>query len=168
MKLSVMRQQRGFSLAELVMVMTIVGIVATYAVTRAGNSASVAGSAQAQHFARDLRHAQMLAATWSRALIVTVTATGYSVACATAGAAPCNASPVIDPARGAPFSVDVRYPNGTAYPTNASLTAGSVRFDSHGRPSTGAAPATTDTSFTLSSGGTNWTVTVRAVSGLVE
>ncbi len=168
MKLTFMRQQRGFSLVELVMVMTIVGIVAVYAVTRAGNSASVAGSAQAQHFARDLRHAQMLAATWSRALIVTVTTTGYSVACATAGAAPCNASPVIDPARGTPFSVDVRYPNGPKYPTNASLTAGTVRFDSLGRPSTGTVPATTDTSFTLSSGGTNWTVTVRAVSGLVE
>jgi len=159
----------GFTLVELAMVLILTGILAAYALSRAGSSGSVAGSAQASEFARDLRHAQTLAATWGRPLIVTVTGTGYSVACATAGSAPCNVSPVIDPARGSAFSVDVRYPNGTTFASNAGFTTtGTVRFDSMGRPSSGTGPATTDTSFTLAAGGTNWTVTVRAISGLVQ
>ena len=159
MKLPGSQWQRGFSLTELVMVMVILGVVATYAVTRGGSPSAATGSAQAQEFARDLRHAQMLAMTWGKALVVTVTGSGYSVACATAGAAPCNASPVIDPARGAAFAV--------ALTNGATLGPGSVRFDSLGRPSTGVAPSTSDASFTLTSSGT-WTVTMRAVSGLVE
>jgi prepilin-type N-terminal cleavage/methylation domain-containing protein len=161
-------RQAGFSLTELVMVMVLVGIVATYAVARSSGHASTVGSEQAAQLARDLRHTQMLAATWGKPLVFTATANGYSVACATAGAAPCNVSPVIDPARGAAFSVDVRYPNGPSYPTNASLTAGSVRFDSLGRPSTGVTVQTSSTAFTLSAGGISSTVTVNGITGLVE
>lgn len=157
-----MRQQRGFTLVELVMVIIITAILAVYAVSRFGSVGQATGSTEAAHFARDLRHAQMLAITWGQQLIVTRAASSYSVSCATAGSAPCNDSPVHDPFTGQAFSV--------ALQNGATFTAGpaTLRFDSLGRPSTGAAPATSDSAYTLSSGGLSWTITVRKLTGLVE
>ena len=156
------RRERGFTLVELVMIMIITGILAAYAVTRYPSQGAVTGSSQAQRFARDLRHAQMLASTWGRHLVVTVTGAGYSVACAVAGTAPCTGvpAPVTDPVTGSAFSVTLRDGATLAGPA-------SVRFDSMGRPSTGVAPATGATTYTLSAGGSSWTITVNGVTGLV-
>lgn len=140
-------RQSGFTLVELVMVMVIVAILATYAVNRYYTAANSTGAEQAQQLARDLRHAQMLAFTGGRQLVVTRAGNNYNVSCAVAGAAPCNFNPIVDPLTGLTFSVTLQ--------NAATFTAGpaTLRFDSLGRPSTGAAPLTTDSVYTLSSGG---------------
>lgn len=154
----------GFTLVELVMVLIITGVLAAYAAGRYIGRADTTGSSQAQRFARDLRHAQMLAATWGRQLVVTVGAGNYSVGCAVAaGMAPCLAAtptPVTDPATGAPFTVTLQDGATLAGPAT-------VRFDSMGRPSTGAAPTAAAAVYTLSAGGTSWAITVNPVTGLV-
>lgn len=156
-----LRRQGGFTLVELVMVMVITGILAAYAVGRYFAPAAVTGSSQAQRFARDLRHAQMLAASWGRQLVVTVNAGDYQVACtAPAAVPPCNNNPVIDPATGVAFNVGLQDGATLAGPAT-------VHFDSMGRPSTGAAPTAATAVYTLSAGGSSWTITVNPVTGLV-
>lgn len=153
-------RSKGFTLVELVMVMIITGILATYAVGRYFTAAETTGASQAQRFARDLRHAQMLALTWSRQLCVNVTGGGYSVHGTGAGSPPaCNTGAVTDPATGAAFSV--------ALQDGATLAGpGTVRFDSMGRPSNGSSPVAAASTYTLSGGG-SWTITVNPVTGLV-
>ena len=115
MKLIVMGRQRGFSLTELVMIMVITAILAVYAVARIGDTASSTGSTQAQQFARDLRHAQMLAMTLGKQLCVNAAGSSYSVSDTTAGSPPtCNAGAMTDPtsyaltAGGSSWTIDVR------------------------------------------------------------
>lgn len=155
-----LRRQGGFTLVELVMVMVITGILAAYAAGRYFAPAAVTGSSQAQRFARDLRHAQMLAASWGRQLVVTVNAGNYQVACTALAAAPCDTNPVVDPATGVAFNVALQDGATLAGPAT-------VRFDSMGRPSTGAAPTAAAAVYTLSAGGSGWTITVNPVTGLV-
>lgn len=154
------RREQGFTLVELVMVMVITAIIAAYAVGRYFTPAAATGSSQVQRFARDLRHAQMLAASWGRQLVVTVGAGGYNVGCAAVGPAPCNVNPVVDPATGVGFNVPLQDGAALAGP-------GTVRFDSIGRPSTGAAPTAAAAVYTLTAGGSSWTITVNPVTGLV-
>ncbi len=164
MNLSVMGQQRGFSLTELVMIMVITAILAAYVVTRVSDTASTTGSTQAQQFARDLRHAQMLAMTLGKQLCVNAAGSSYSVSDTTAGSPPtCNAGAMTDPTTGAAFSVTLESASFTTVPAPV------LRFDSLGRPSTGSAPTATDpTTYVLAAGGSNWTIDVRRVTGLVE
>lgn len=160
-----MRQQRGFSLIELVMIMIIIAILAGYAVSRFGSAGAATGSTEAEHFARDLRHAQMLAITLGKQLCVSAAGSSYSVRDTTAGSPPtCNAGAMTDPTTGAAFSVTLQ--NGASF---TAVPAPVLRFDSLGRPSTGSAPTATDpTSYVLASGGSSWTINVRRVTGLVE
>jgi MSHA pilin protein MshC len=153
----------GFTLAELVLVMIITSILAAYAAARYFSRADTTGLSQAQRFAHDLRHTQILAASWGRQLVVIVAGSNYSVGCAVASTAPCTAAtpvPVTDPATGAAFSVTLQDGATLAGPAT-------VRFDSMGRPSTGAAPTAATAVYTLSAGGSNWTITVNPVTGLV-
>lgn len=151
----------GFTLVELVMVMIITGILAAYALGRSYTAAETTGASQAQRFARDLRHAQMLALTWSRQLCVNVTVGGYSVHDTGTGSPPaCNTGAVTDPVTGAAFSVDLRDGATLAGP-------GTVRFDSLGRPSTGSAPSAATATYLLSAGGSTWSVAISPVTGLV-
>jgi hypothetical protein len=90
----------------------------------------------------------MLALALGRALTFTASANSYSVACATETTGPCNASPVIDPGRDGPFTVNME---------GVSLNSASTTFDILGKPSAAA-------SFTLSSGAM---VSVAANTGFV-
>lgn len=144
------------------MIMVVVAILGTYAASRYYTAANSTGAEQAHELARNLRHTQMLAITWGRQLIVTRSGSSYSVSCAVGGTAPCNLPTVNDPVTGSAFSVNLS--------SSGATLAGpaTIRFDSLGRPSTGAAPATTNSVYTLSSGGSSWTITVRLLTGLVE
>jgi hypothetical protein len=49
----------------------------------------------------------MLAITWNQPLRVTTAAGSYSISCVTAGAAPCDVSPVVNPATGQAYLVNL-------------------------------------------------------------
>ena len=126
----------GFTLMEITIVLVIVGIVAALAFTRNSSPAAYTLLSQGEVLAANLRHTQTLATTWSRSLSVGL-AGGvngtYSVSCVTASAAaPCNSSPVIDPATGSGFSVSAE--NGVTLCGPAALS-----FDSSGKPAASAA-----------------------------
>ena len=145
----------GFSLIELVMVLVIVSIIAAYAVPQFSDRAAMTVPQQADALIRDLRHAQQLALSWNRPLRFTVSASGYSVACAPGapGTAPCNVSPVQDPARGGGFQATTV--NGIV------LSPATIDFDTLGRPNVAAA-------IDVSGGGLTKTVNVAAISGFVS
>ena len=144
---------RGWTIAELVMVLVIAAVLATVVAMRF-RPLETLSLQQAERLRNDLRHAQMLALAWGRPLRLTTAAGGYSVSCVTAGTAPCNASPVIDPATGQPFSVTLE----------TGLTLGgpaTLDFDAIGAPSAGA-------TFTVSGGGATRNVLVTPVAGLAS
>lgn len=143
----------GFTLVELVVILLIISIVAVYAAVTTPSNAEATLSQQAHLLARHLRHAQTLAMTWGRPLRLTAGGGAYAVSCVTAGAAPCDASPVTDPATRAPFSVGLAY--------GVTVSGATVDFDVHGRPSAGA-------TFTLSgAGATDRTVALSVLTGFV-
>jgi len=141
----------GFTLIELIVVVVLVGILSAFVVSRAMPRAgdSTTAGYQAQRLASDLRHAQMLALAWGRALTFTASGNSYSVVCvATGGPCVSTTSPVVDPGRDGPFTVNME----------GVSVSGSTTFDILGKPSAAA-------SFTLSSGGT---VSVAADTGFVK
>jgi MSHA pilin protein MshC len=150
--------QRGWSLVELTVVLVVGGILAYFAV-RAFQQRDAIALQQAERLRNDLRHAQMLALTWNRSLRVSVAGTSYSVSCVTAGASPCNASPVIDPATGRPFQVSLETGLSVAGPGYT------LDLDTLGRPRNGAALTGANATYTITGAGTPRTVVVAPVTG---
>jgi type II secretory pathway pseudopilin PulG len=151
------RRLSGFTLLELGVVVFMVGIVSAIALSRAAPRASqdTAGF-QAQLFANDLRHTQMLAMAWGKELRLTPTATSYSVTCVSASGGPCvdTSSPVVDPGHDGPFTVTLQ--------NSVTLSGSALQFDILGKPSAAA-------TFTLSAdGAVIATVSVAAVTGFVS
>ena len=121
---------------------------------------------QAERLRNDVRHIQVLALTWNQPLRLTVaSATRYEVCClnaamtaCTTGAAPCGANPVVDPATGRSFRVDLE----------SGLTvsgAASVEFDKLGRPCNGAALRTASASFDIAGGPSSRSVVIAPITG---
>lgn len=135
------------------MVLVVVGIVAIYAVPQASAPAAFTAYYQADTLVRDLRHAQQLALAWNRPLTLTTTASGYAVACTTAGTAPCDVSPVNDPSRGGPFAV-------TATSGVTLQNPVTINFDTWGRPTAAAA-------INVTGAGQTATVNINAIGGYV-
>lgn len=154
------RPAAGFTLTELVVILVIAGILAVVVLVRFDAGQTTVGY-HADRLARDIRHTQMLAIAWGRSLRMTTAAASYQVACVTAGLAPCDVSPVRDPAGGEPFMVPMQ--NGVT------LSPASLDFDYLGRPVSAAGTLlSTDVMFTLASAGKPpSTVTVRSLTGFV-
>jgi MSHA pilin protein MshC len=158
------RDCAGFTLVELVFVIILSGILAAYAVTQWPGDNELILPAQANSLVSDLRHSQALAMQWSQPLRFSVTTGSYTVSCVTASAnAPCDSSPVIDPATGSAFSVTL--PNGISLGTDASTD-----FDSLGRPVSGSTLLSNNParSYTLSAGTSSVAITVQPITGFVE
>lgn len=150
---------RGWSLVELVLVLVVAGLLAFFAV-RSFQPKEAIALEQAERLRNDLRHMQMLAMTWGQPLRLTAGATSYSVSCVTASASPpCNASPVIDPATGNPYSVTLE-PGLTLAGPGFTLD-----FDALGRPRNGASLITAAATFTISGASAARTVTVAPITG---
>jgi prepilin-type N-terminal cleavage/methylation domain-containing protein len=151
----------GFTLVELVLVLVVLAIV-SYFVIRSFAPRDSLSLQQAERLRNDLQHAQMLALTWGQALRVTTAANAYSVSCVSAGAAPCNASPVVNPANGQPFSVTLE--------TGLTLAGPgfSLDFDALGRPKNGGAFITAQATYTISGASVARTVTVTPLTGLAR
>lgn len=152
---------RGWSLLELTIVLVVGALLVIFAV-RTFQPKDAIALEQAERLRNDLRHVQMLAMTWGQALRVSAGANSYSVACVTAAATPpCNASPVVDPATGSSFAVNLE----------SSLTlAGpgyNLDLDTLGRPLNGGALIAANAVFTISGANVARTVTVAPLTGFV-
>jgi type II secretory pathway pseudopilin PulG len=152
------RRGAGWSLFELVIVLAVLSILIFF-VVRSFQPQEAIALQQAERLRSDLRHAQMLAVTWSQALRVAVAASSYSVSCVTAGPAPCDVSPVVDPASGRAFLVNLEAGLSLAGP------GFSLDLDALGRPKNGGALIAANATFTLSGAGTARTVTVAPLTG---
>jgi prepilin-type N-terminal cleavage/methylation domain-containing protein len=143
--------QRGFTLLELVMVMTIIGVLAAIAAPYWSlDDATV--HTQAAQVARDIRHAQMLAMSQGRTLTFQSLGNGYR--CVDAGGVVID-----DPAAQQPFNLTLS--------DGVILSAGSVSFDGLGRPVSGGAPIAVATSYTVAGAAQSATLGVSPVTGFV-
>ena len=170
--------QRGFTLLELIVVMTVASILAMTIATRMNATSDRAAINQADQLRRDIAHIQVLALSWGVGLRLAIASdgSGYSVVCpdATLAGTPCAAAtapPCIGkfPDTGKCFSI--------AY--SATLTdgvkmtpqGGMMYFDSLGRPLTSAGVLVTGnpaSTYTLTGGATTATVTVRPITGFAQ
>jgi Tfp pilus assembly protein FimT len=162
-------QQTGLTFLDMLLVLVLMSIIAAYAVMRMNSTAENTLWYQAQRFAHDLRHAQILATTYGKPLQVTATAGvngTYSVSCVTAGVTPpCNSSPIVDPLTGSAFTVTFQH--GVTLGVSGTNPA---PFDSLGRPLSGGAISTTNpnTTYTLTANGTTATIRIRPITGFVD
>jgi len=148
---------------DMLLVVVIAGMVAAYAVMRSNTAGENTLWYQAQKFARDVRHAQVMASTYGKPVVVTTSSTGYTVACVTTpAAAPCDTTYLVDPVTGQNFSVT--FENGVTL-SSAGTT---FTFDNQGRPLNGGALKTTSTSVTLSAGSVSSVVAVAPITGHVS
>jgi MSHA pilin protein MshC len=149
----------GFTLIELVMVLVLTGILASYAVVRFPAQNELVLHSQTALLLTHLRHTQALAVHWAQPLRFTLSSGGYTVVCINSSTtSPCNNNPVLDPVTGLAFIVSVE--------AGISLSgATSIEFDSLGRPVSGGSLISTSSQITLTSGGVSRVVSISPVTG---
>jgi MSHA pilin protein MshC len=148
----------GWTLIELVVLMVAAGVLALFAVRMFQPKESLALE-QAERLRNDIRHMQMLALTWGQSLRLTTAASSYSVGCVSVGAAPCNVTPVVDPATGRSYAVTLESGLGLTGP------GFSLDFDALGRPRNAGALTTANATFTITGASTARTVVVAPFTG---
>lgn len=149
-------RQRGFTLAELVIVLVLVGVLAVVAMPRLLHQSGFAARGAHDFVASGLRYAQKSAIAMRRNVCVAVgpTSLAMTYASAAGSAQPCAAGNTIaNPATGLPFA-------SSAYEEGATVaTPANVVFDALGRPSA-AVSITVDLYATP--------ITIEAETGLVR
>jgi len=123
----------GFTVVELVDVLTIAGIVALVAIPRFMGVSGFQSRGFYDSAKSVVRFAQKTAIAWRKDVFVCVTATGVS-----AGTAAGCATPIVNPATGNALSATA--------PSGVTLTPAAFSFDSAGRPNPNAAVTITLTS----------------------
>lgn len=154
------RGARGWSLIELVVVLAVIAVVVFF-VVRSFQPKEAIALQQAERLRNDLRNVQMLAMTWNQALRVTTAANSYSIGCVAAGASPCNVNPVVNPANGQPYLVNLEAGITLAGP------GFSLDLDALGRPKNGASFTAANATYTISGASAARTVVVAPVTGFV-
>jgi MSHA pilin protein MshC len=149
-----MRKQAGFTMAELVIVLVVVGILATVAVPRMFDMDQFSARGTRDYVGAALRYAQKSAIAMRRNVCVTVAATQLTITYASAAGAnqACNgANLLVNPGNGQAYSD----PSNALPPRAPMATTGSLIFDAQGRPlSSPGVPSTTARSFTVTGNAT--------------
>lgn len=154
----------GYTLIELIVVMLVISILGATVMLRMSTASDRAAMTHADQLRRDFAHAQALALSWGVSLRFSIAADkkSYSFICrATAVNTPCtvlNTKP-IDPATGAEFSVTL------AEGVLISPGAGTLDFDSMGRPISGSTLLSASNVYTVSGAAKTVTVTVQPITG---
>jgi len=123
----------GFTVVELVVVLTIAGIVALVAIPRFMGVSGFQSRGFYDSAKSVVRFAQKTAVAWRKEVFVCVTTTGVS-----AGTAAGCATPIVNPVTGTALSATA--------PAGVTLTPAAFSFDSAGRPNPNAPVTITLTS----------------------
>ena len=126
-----MHSQRGFTLAELVLVIVLTGVLGVVALPRLLRNDEFAARGARDFITSSLRYAQKSAIAMRRNVCVAVGTNKLAVTYANAAGAAqaCSTNTLANPATGQPF-------DGSAYAGGARVaTPASVTFDALGRPS---------------------------------
>lgn len=121
-----LRNQHGFTLVELVMVIIIVGILAAFAAPRFFDADIFTSRGFADQVQASLRYAQKIAIAQRRFVCVTIA--GNSISLATGTAATCG-TPLASPSGGGNYVIDA--------PASVTVTDASFHFKALGSPSAG-------------------------------
>ena len=151
-----MRRQHGFTLAELVIVLVLVGILSVVVIPRLTNQSGFAARGAHDFIGAGLRYAQKSAIAMRRNVCVAVASDRMGVTyAAAAGSAQACAAALVNPGNGLAFD-----DNSNMFPGGSTVTAASnVVFDAQGRPST---------ALTITVNGYATPVTLEAETGRVR
>lgn len=150
---NIIDKSRGVTLIELILVVLLLGILATTAAARWSSSADMTLGVQASLFAQNLRHLQALAVYQGKTLTMDATSSGYS--------GKEIAAIITEPVKGSSFQVTLD--NGVT------MSVASVDFDEMGRPeNTGAGTLISSVQdFVLTGSSNSVTVSVTPITGYV-
>ncbi len=150
----------GFSLFELVLVLTIVGVLAVFAVPRLASAPGVTLSAVAAQLAATIRYTQGLAMSRGRRYRINFTANSYQITDMGGGA-------IIQPLTASTAAVSLGSVTLSGY--DPPLSGGYVAFDTRGVPYIDATtPLAGGAMITLTSGGETATVAIAPETGSVR
>ena len=152
-------QEAGFTLVELVIVLSLVGVLAIVAVVKLGSYNSFDLHVAAERLRSDLAKAQLLAVSNSARVRLSPGTNGYSVEQENCSLdSTCSWQVVINPSTTRPFQV--------VLPSGTQLSASTFYFNTWGIPSTVSGSAISSAlTFVLSRAGADVSVNVRPVTG---
>lgn len=154
---------RGFTLAEFIITIVILGILSAAVMTNMSAKAQHSVITQADQLRRNLSHTQFLAISRGARLRLTTSANGYAVTvCASSACAATSA--LIDPATGQAFSVTLT--DGVTL----SPAGNTLDFDSLGRPASGGSLLSTNPArtYTLTGSGRSVSVSILPLTGFAQ
>lgn len=159
------RVAAGFTMIELIIVLTVVAILSASAILRLSSASARGVTTNADQLRQDIAHMQMLALTWGVPLRLSIAADGksYAVSCRATGTGCASVAAIpLDPATGASFQ--------TALTDSVivSPASGTLDFDSLGRPVSGSTLLSSKpaAAFGVAGGGQSMTVSVQPITGL--
>lgn len=158
----------GFTLIELIVVLTLVGIISAYISVNWKSEGNFTVSQQADRLAAHIRHVQSLANAWDLYLRLDIAAGAYHVRCLVgSGSAPCVAANDIvrDPATGKLLSITMDH--------SVTVSGTDTDFDKLGIPCSFSTPPdacallSTTRNFTVAFGAKSYVIAVSPVTGYV-
>lgn len=160
-----MKNQHGFTLIELVIIIVLLAILAAVAIPRMGDVASTKAAATAEKIKSDIRYAQELAMTQNRSYRVyfnasPAPASGYAVVNDANNNGTWGEAGEFAPDPTGKGNLSVTLNSGDYAGVTASSSVNPIEFNSLGRPTGGA------TTITVSPG--SYTITIFAETGAVN
>lgn len=150
----------GFTLLELVLVLTILGVIAVYAAPRIVSAPELTLPASASQLAGSIRYAQALSMSSGQRYRVNFTATGYQIS-------DMGGAPIVQPVTASTAATSVS--PATLAGFNPPLTGGYVAFDTRGVPYVDATtPLAGTATITITLGSEAATVSIAPETGSVR